>query len=380
MKRFFIGCVILSFIITSCVQHKTDIIIKGEISGNPPSTLKIIELLPNGSQLIDSASIINGKFKYVIPQKSTSFYQLMFGSEETFLFTAKGGDKLYFTGNFTMGKRTFEMKGSEENDIFMEMNRRLDKCYDVTDSLSKIMKTIMYQDDYLEAKKSIDESYQNTFEEHRQWLITVIKNNSQSLISVMAYYQALGKNRFFNDKEDFNLMKLIHENLQKNFSENIHFEYFSNKYIKTKYELEEYEKNQAALEIGKPIPDYSFFSAEKGVISPSTFKGEKLILFFWSFISKSSIELIPQLKELAKQTQTRVLAISFDTNEENALQFAKKNLTFAYNANEEKMFESQAAKTYDIKVTPAFILVDSEGKIRCRTSDFNVVKEETKKI
>ncbi|MDD2412798.1 MAG: redoxin domain-containing protein, partial [Bacteroidales bacterium] len=342
--------------------------------------LKIIELLPNGSQLIDSASIINGKFKYVIPQKSTSFYQLMFGSEETFLFTAKGGDKLYFTGNFTMGKRTFEMKGSEENDIFMEMNRRLDKCYDVTDSLSKIMKTIMYQDDYLEAKKSIDESYQNTFEEHRQWLITVIKNNSQSLISVMAYYQALGKNRFFNDKEDFNLMKLIHENLQKNFSENIHFEYFSNKYIKTKYELEEYEKNQAALEIGKPIPDYSFFSAEKGVISPSTFKGEKLILFFWSFISKSSIELIPQLKELAKQTQTRVLAISFDTNEENALQFAKKNLTFAYNANEEKMFESQAAKTYDIKVTPAFILVDSEGKIRCRTSDFNVVKEETKKI
>lgn len=380
MKRLFYGCIVLSFFLSSCIRHKTDIIIKGEISGNPPSSIKIIELLPNGSQLVDSASIINGKFKYIISQKSTSFYQLIFGSEETFIFTAKGGDKLYFTGNFTLGKRTFEMKGSDENNVFMEMNRRLDVCYEITDSLSKILKTAMYQDDYLEVRKSIDESYQNTFDQHRKWLISVIKDNSQSLISLMAFYQALGKNRFFNDTKDFNIMESIHENLRDNFSENIHFEYFSKNFQKVKYQTEENIKIQAALEIGKPIPDFSFFTVEKGVVSPSTFKNEKTILFFWSFLSKKSIDLMPQLKELAKQTKTRVLAISFNINEEDALQFAQKNLTFALNANEDKMFESQAAKTYDVKATPAFILVDMEGKIRCRTSDFDILKEETEKI
>ncbi|MDD2346253.1 MAG: redoxin domain-containing protein, partial [Bacteroidales bacterium] len=187
-------------------------------------------------------------------------------------------------------------------------------------------------------------------------------------------------NRFFNDVEDFQIMTLIYNNLQKEFSENVHFEYFSKNFQKVKYQTEENIKIQAALEIGKPIPDFSFFTVEKGVVSPSTFKNEKTILFFWSFLSKKSIDLMPQLKELAKQTKTRVLAISFNINEEDALQFAQKNLTFALNANEDKMFESQAAKTYDVKATPAFILVDMEGKIRCRTSDFDILKEETEKI
>lgn len=380
MKRFFFGCFILSFIIISCHHQKNDIVIKGSISGNPPSSFKIIELMPNGTRFVDSASIINGKFKYSISQKSTSFYQLMFGAEETFIFTAKGGDNLFFSGNFTMGKHTFEMKGSDENDVFMEMNRRLDECYKVTDSLSNILKTAMYKEDYLEVKKSIDESYQNTFDKHRQWLISVINNNSQSLISLMAYYQALGKNRFFDDVEDFHLMKLIHDNLRKEFMENLHYEYFSKKFNKVKYEIEENIKIQTALEIGKPIPDFSFFIAEKGLINLAAFKDEKLILFFWSHISKNSIELIPELKKLAEKNEAKVLAISFDINEENAQQFAQKNLTFAFNANEEKMFESQAAKTYDIKTTPAFILVDNTGKIRCRTLDFNVLKKETEKL
>lgn len=380
MKRFFFGCIILSFVLTSCNYQKKNIVIKGEISGNPPSSVKIIELLPNGSQMIDSASIINGKFKYIISQKSTSFYELIFGAEETFIFTAKGGDKLSFTGNYTMGKHTFEMKGSDENDVFMEMNRRLDDCYIVTDSLSKILKTAMYKEDYLDVKKSIDESYQNTFDQHRQWLISVINNNPQSLISLLAYYQALGNNRFFNDVEDFQIMTLIYNNLQKEFSENVHFEYFSKNFQKVKYEIEENIKIQSALEIGKTIPDFSFFTVEKGLINLATFKSDKLILFFWSFISKNSIELIPKVKKLAAQNNAKVLAISFDINEENAQQFAQKNLAYAYNANEEKMFESETAKTYDIKATPSFILIDENSKIRCRTSDFNVLKIETEKL
>lgn len=375
MYRFRFLIISLTIFITSCTQNSDKIMLKGEIDGNPPSSVKILELLPNGSQFLDSASIINGKFKYAIPRSESGFYQLIFSAEETFLFAAKGGETLLFKGNFTMGKRTFTMEGSAENDIFMEMNQRLDECYVLTDSLAKILTKAIYQEDYLEIKKSIDESYQNAFQKHRQWLKELINKNSKSLISLMAYYQALGNNRFFDDYQDFEWMSKIHENLSQDFSNNIHFEHFSKNYQRIKFEIEENKKILSALEIGKPIPNLSFFTESKGVVSPKNFQGKPLILFFWSFISKSSIDIIPLLKKLSAEKNIQVLAISFEKNEDKAHSFSSKHLNFATFSNEEKMFESLAAKTYNIKSTPAFILVDKEGKIVVRTHEFNELKQ-----
>ncbi len=371
---------IIVLITTSCNQNKNQILIKGEISGNPPSSVKIFELLPNGSQLIDSASIINGKFKYTIAQTSSSFYQLVFSENENFLFAATAGDKLSFSGDFTLGKRTFQMQGSKENDVFLDMNRRLDDCYKLTDSLSQILTKVMYEENYLELKTSIDQSYQNAFEHHRQWLLSVINQNPQSLISLMAYYQALGNNRFFNDITDFEIMKKMHENLVEKYTDNIHFEHFERNFERIKHETEQSKQIQTDLSIGKPIPNISFFITDKGIVNPKSYIGENLLLFFWSFVSKSSIDIIPELKNLAQQKKLKVLAVSFDKNEEKALSFATKNLDFATSANEEKMFESLAAKTYDIITTPAFILVDSDGKIVCRTYDYNELKQACEKL
>ena len=272
------------------------------------------------------------------------------------------------------------MQGSKENDIFVEMNHRLDECYVLTDSLSKILTKAIYQEDYLDIKKNIDESYQTAFQSHRQWLKELIQNNPQSLISLMAYYQALGHNRFFDDYQDFEWMSKIHENLAKDFSNNIHFQHFSKKYQRIKFEIEENKKILSALEIGKPIPNLSFFTESKRLVSPKSFSGKPLILFFWSFISKSSIDVMPLLKKLSSDKNIQVLAISFEKSEEKAQLFASKNLSFATTANEEKMFESLAAKTYNIKNTPAFILVDNDGKIVCRTYDYDELKLACEKL
>lgn len=378
-RIFYVVLIILLSV--SCRQQSRDtIIIEGEVMGLSSNKVRIYEVLPSEIILIDSTSIINGKFKFSVQQASVSFYTIQFSENENLKFIAKAGDKIVIKGNFLKGMDSFEVDGSNENDLYVEMNKRLRYCYTVTDSLSKVLTKSIYQEDYDKIKNSIDSSYNSLIKNHRVFLENLITNNSNSLLSVMAFYESLGNKRFFDNYEDFDLMTLMYVGLNKSLQGNIHVEAYNEKYLKIKTEIENSKKIKASLLPGKPVPKISFFSDDKGVISSTTFKGKPFLIFFWSFLSQKSIDIFPKLNSYAKKHNLDLLAISLNPKSDDAIKFAQKKLPEAICVNEDKMFESQSAKLFDVKSVPSFYLINSGGKIITHSDVFDTIVVYNKEI
>lgn len=354
----------LMFLLFSCKQNAINkIFIEGEIIGNPSQTVFLYEILPDEATLIDSASIINGKFKFSIKQTQTSFYEINFGTSQKVSIIAKGGDYLLFKGDLSKGAESFMITGSDENNWYREMNLRIQKCYNVTDSLSKILKESLYNDDYETIKNNIDTAYYNVFNEQKVWLKNFILKHPNSLVSLEAFYQSLGNKRFFDNFLDFDLMELLHRNLNSSLKANIHVESFNQKFDKVKTKIESDKKIKASLIPGKPVPKMSFFTDDKGVISTTDFKGKMLLIYFWSFISKSSVEEFSKINAFSKKHKIEIMSISLNPNTEEALAFSRQKTPYATCVNEDKMFESQSAQIFDIQSVPYFYLIDNNGII-----------------
>ena len=301
-KSSFLFLLILTSFLVSCKHfNKDEFTIEGDVIGISSNKVRVYEVLPDEIILIDSTSIINGKFKITIKQPSVSFYTIQFSENEKLKFIAKTGDNLVIKGNFLKGMDSFEVKGSDENDLYAEMNIRLRKCYLVTDSLSKVLTKSIYQEDYERIKNSIDSSYNSLINNHRKFLENLIKNHSNSLLSIMAFYESLGNRRFFDNYTDFNLMTLIFNGLNASLKGNIHVESYNEKYEKIKSEIELTQKTKTSLMPGKPVPVITFFTDDKGVISTSNFKGKPLLMFFWGFLSQKSIDLFPKVTDFVKK-------------------------------------------------------------------------------
>ncbi len=366
--------ILLLMFFLSCKHFNHDeIIVEGEVMGLSSNKVRVFEVLPQEIILIDSTSIINGKFKIRIKQPSVSFYTIQFNDNEKLNFIAKGGDEIMIKGNFLKGMESFEVHGSAENDLYTEMNKRLRKCYMTTDSLSKVLTNSVYLDNYELIKKSIDSSYNALIENHRNFLKGIITNNSNSLLSIMAFYESLGNRRFFDNYKDFDLMTMIYSGLNKSLKGNIHCEAFNEKYEKIKSDIENSKNIKASLMPGKPVPQITFFSEDKGVISPLTFKGKPFLIFFWGFMSQKSIDLFPKIASFSKKHNVELLAVSLNPNTNDAIKFVGKKLPAAICVNEEKMFESQSAQMFDVKAVPSFFLINSDGKIITHSEDFDSI-------
>ncbi len=372
-SHYSIFLILISILISCSRFSKDEIIIEGEVMGLSSNKVRVFEVLPNEIDLIDSASIINGKFKIKIKQASVSFYIIQFSENKKLDIIAKGGDNIMVKGSFLKGIDSFEVKGSAENDVYTLMNSKLRKCYAVTNSLSKVLTNSMYEADCDYIKNSIDSSYNSLISNHRQFLENIIKNHSNSLISVMAFYESLGNKKFFDNYQDFEWLKLIYKGLNSSLKGNIHVEAFNLKYEKIKSEIETAQKTKASLMQGMPAPIMTFFTEDKGVVSTSSFKGKNLLIFFWGFMSQASIDQFSNVSKFTKNNKIELLAVSLNPNSEDAIQFSRKKLPSAISVNEDKMLESQSAKIYDVKLVPCFFLINSEGKIVTHSSNFDSI-------
>ena len=80
------------------------------------------------------------------------------------------------------------------------MNRRLQNCYETTDTLSKAYKNLYYADDYEAEKYRIDSLYNLMFSEHREWLTDIIVSEKYPFVALIAFYQSIGTRRFLTTK------------------------------------------------------------------------------------------------------------------------------------------------------------------------------------
>ncbi len=366
--------IFLILIMNSCTNKpkENEVIIEGKLIGNSFSQIVVEELTPEGVVKIDSVSIINNKFNLKLKVEETGFYFLRISSSNFISLILEPGSFVKIVAPADSLGYPSEITGCDENLKMLELNHRLDGCYKVTDSLSKIFKEYQNTDLFDSVKITIDTAYYEMFYAHKAWLQEYIQKNASSLTSIVAFYQTLGRRSFFKADEDFGMMQVIDQNLQKRYPKNKHVAKFHQLYLDQKVFEDQRMKAEALLEIGKPLPSIVLKNANDLELDVAKINAPRKLIMFWNI--KSLVDHPDRL--LIKQGLNRfnVVAVSFDEQQDLWKSYAPKEFPRFTHLIDPNGLNGSLARLFNITATniPFFIIVDGQNKIM---SKGNLLKE-----
>lgn len=129
---------------------------------------------------------------------------------------------------------------------------------------------------------------------------------------------------------------------------------------------------------GNPAPELIMPDVNGNMFQLSTFKpNKKLVLFFWASWCPHCTEMMPKVIEFynnEKPTGTEFIAISLDDRKEDWLTFIQANKLPWKNISDLKKWNSEVIKTYALRGTPTFYILDTDLHIIGRTNDLDELK------
>lgn len=360
-----IALILLMILANSCTNKPkgNEVWIEGTLTGESFSRIVVEELTPEGIQKIDSVSVINNKFNVKLNVEESGFYFLRFSSNNFISLILEPGSVVKITAPADSLGYPSEITGCDENLKMLELNHKLDGCYRVTDSLSKIFKEYQDTDQFDSVKANIDSAYYDMFYSHKAWLQEYIQKNSSSLTAIVAFYQTLGRRSFFTPGEDFGMMALIDKNLQKRFPQNKHVVKFHALFLEQKVLEDQRLKAEAALEERKVLPSIVLPDHKKVEVDVAKVVAPRKLIFFWNI--KSLVDH-PD-RGLIKQGLNgyKVVAISFEDQYDLWQEFAIKEYPKFIHLIDGNGLRGSIAQMFNITETniPYFILVDAQNRV-----------------
>lgn len=357
--------IFVMIIVNSCTNKpKADeVIIEGKLMGESFSQIVVEELTPDGVQKIDSVSVINNKFNIKLKVVETGFYFLRFSSTNFLSLILEPGSLIKIVAPADSLGYPTEITGCDENLKMLELNHRLDGCYRVTDSLSKIFEKYQGTELFDSVKVTIDSAYYDMFYSHKAWLQEYIHKNSASITTIVAFYQTLGRRSFFRSEDDFGIMQAIDNNLQKRYPKNKHVAKFHQLFLNQKVFEDQRLKAEALLENGKQLPLIVLPNEKGEKMDVSKMVAPQKLILFWNI--KSLVDHPDKVLIKNGLNKYKVVAVSFDYQQEIWLGYAPKEYPRFTHLIDSDGLQGLLARTFNITETniPYFILVDQKNQI-----------------
>jgi thiol-disulfide isomerase/thioredoxin len=143
-------------------------------------------------------------------------------------------------------------------------------------------------------------------------------------------------------------------------------EYFQKKNTNPVY-AKEIEKNytrKLLLAPGKPAPSFTCIGIDNKNYSLKDFKGQYVYVDFWATWCSPCMQELPEylkLKSDYKGKNITFVSISFDRDKNSWERVVNEGKNEGVNLFEEKGWDSDVAKAYQISGIPTFVLIDKEG-------------------
>jgi hypothetical protein len=217
------------FLMTSCLYHKPLITFEGTLTYAENATIYLAQLTPDGLFFIDSCAVKQGKFKLAMRKESDksrdyyaipSFYRIqMKDKNNNIVLPAKAGDNITLAADARNLVKNYTANGSVDVQLMQQLDNRLKSFIDSTDRL-QLFYTQHIEDDT--ARMQVEEAYNQLVAHHTAFLRQFIAQNSQSMVTIMAFYQLYNQKRFFSETDDLALLKSIYANLNRLYPQSEH--------------------------------------------------------------------------------------------------------------------------------------------------------------
>lgn len=225
----------LSLLLLFSCSHKNDIRIEGELQHGNGRMLYLSLLTADGLHPVDSMVVRRNAFHFSVSTKKIepltgsadpAFFQLFFTDDNALTTLAQGGETVHIKADANKLVSSYRVEGPEDAMLMWQLDSALAKFSQYTDTLLQIYQYYMDDDS---VRSGVERHYNRAVELHTQYLRDFILNHPHSFSSMIAFYQICNHHRFFDEKENADLLRMLTDSLEVRYPDSQYVRYLQSR-------------------------------------------------------------------------------------------------------------------------------------------------------
>ena len=363
---FFAILAVLSF--TGC--RKNSFTITGTIEGaGKGEHLLLREVKPGVLVPVDSVvPEQNGSFAFRAETQTPSFFVLSMGSDDFLTLLAAPGEKIRVRASRLSLASPAEVSGSEGTQVMVDFRNQQQQVVRELENLTKV-----YNDSILSMRlplimDSLDRKAAGIVEKFREKAVTILDDNSSSMVSVyLLNQQVVPGLQLFDPANDQRLYFRVDSLLYAQYPEFDLVLDLHNFVSGLRQSTSMTGISGDAITVGDILPDIALPDPDGDTISLSSKRGRIVLVDFWAAWCPPCREENPELVSLYDMYHYRgfdIYQVSLDQRREDWTGAIRNDRLGRWaHVSDLKYRDSEVVKRFGLSEIPANYLIDREGRV-----------------
>jgi len=353
--------------VSSCKENRK-IIIEGKLEKPEKGYIYASRIDIDTPVPVDSVKIRkNGSFRLKIKATMPEFYQIGKSGKGFITLLAEPGEKINISFRSEFLSCDYSVSGSPGTRKLMVLDSALTVTLRKIDSLKTEYNNTYGNAGFEEKEKEINDAYVKLLKDQRNFNISFILKNLNSLASIKALYQKIDDQTYvLYDPRDIQFLKIV--------SDTLGFYYPKSKQVralKANFEQEKEKFMMSQIEaLVKNAPEKKLDPNLRDIngkrVALSSLRGKYVLVTFWSAASPDCIKENLELKTLYSKYKSKgfeIYQINLDLNEDTWIKAVKFDELPWISVREDDPSNPVNALLYNVKILPTNYLYDSDGQI-----------------
>ena len=260
----------LMFLLSGCKEEKQMPRIQGKLANTKGETLYLAELSPGGIANVDTTVITeDGSFSFKYVPGHVGFYQVKLDERNFSTLLLDTDQFITVTADARDLANSYSTAGSMDTKLFIELNNNLMNTMRKRDSLTSTYQQQLNKLGLNNPKADslgnvIQPEYDKLMDAHEKYLSDFIRNNQNSLASVIAIQQ-------LDPEENIELYELLRATINEKYPESPFVKLFTAHISKVK-----------TTAVGATAPEIILADPAGKEIALSSLKGKIVLIDFWA--------------------------------------------------------------------------------------------------
>ena len=370
--RIIVVTSLLLLFLSTCSGDKQNFTVNVTVKNTDGSTLYLARRTLSGTIAVDSVSP-DKEGNYVLEGYTAEpdFYIVYRVPRHYINLIINPGDDFRVITDATSFEYNYIIEGSKDSRLIQKMVSMQAKTLARITALTTEFENSTGSPGFEKTKARIDSTYEQVVKAHQEFSKQLIHENMQTLASLMALYQQLGRNiPVFDYKSDFGYYEMVDSSLSTLYPN-------SNAVRDLNRKVNEL-RDLLRLETGAMAPEIQLPDTDGTIQSLSSLRGNYVLILFWASWSSQSLEAVRELSGWNKKFGDKALEcyqVSLDRTKESWIQSIESEKATGINVSDLKYWDSPVVDQYQITKLPVMYLLDKEGKIIDKNFSINDLPE-----
>lgn len=341
--------------------------VSGDLENAQQISLVVEELTTQDKKPLDTIMTDEqGRFSFSQPIEQAGFYILRVNPQNFLTLVVEPGETITITGDAANLSHSFQIKGSPGSEKLAALNHSFAQSYQQVDSLADIYQKNLSGPDLKKLRSKLDLAYTRIYESQQQYVKDFIRNNPNSLVSIIALYKYFGNRLLLNEQEHFEYFEDLSQSLLTAYPDNHHVMDLQRRVNEYRRDEKQRQVTEASLAPGNQAPEIVLPDPEGNMVALSSLRGKVVLIDFWAAWCPPCRKVNARLRDIYQDYQGKgfeIYGISLDRTREQWIAGIQEDQIDWIQVSDLRFWSSPVIGMYNVEGVPYSVLVDQEGKI-----------------